>query len=119
MPVARVDLPACTQPYRVKREPAIPEHAARRRNRAGLPEIRRGKGSLNGDGTFIAGETYSGFGAADGLATADLNGNGKLDLPLLAGGGVQVLIGHGDGSFSAPVLYTAGDESADGIGTET
>jgi hypothetical protein len=40
-----------------------------------------------------------------GPVTADLNGDGKLDLATADGSVVSVLVGHGDGTFRAPVDY--------------
>jgi uncharacterized protein (DUF2141 family) len=78
----------------------------------------------NGDGTFqspvdyIAGGTYTGS-----VAVADLNGDGKLDIvvnvscPNSGGcqgngssGGVSVLLGNGDGTFRAAVIYPSGGD---------
>lgn len=65
----------------------------------------------NGDGTFAAGVTISVPGPAVGLAAADLNGGHKIDLlATISGisavaGGVDVLIGNGDGTFLSPVAY--------------
>jgi hypothetical protein len=44
------------------------------------------------------------------VTTADLNGDGKLDLvvPNLHGNNISVLLGNGDGSFQAAVNYAAG-----------
>jgi FG-GAP-like repeat len=70
-----------------------------------------------GDGTFQTVVTYDGgAGAADGLAIADLTGNGKLDAVVaetentVTGAGsysVAVFPGNGDGTFQSPVLYSA------------
>jgi VCBS repeat protein/centrosomal CEP192-like protein len=45
-----------------------------------------------------------------GMATADFNGDGKLDLVVAdnSGNAVSVLLGKGDGTFQAPVNYTVG-----------
>ena len=63
----------------------------------------------NGDGTFQAPrETPSGSLFTPNepemvtIAAADFNGDGKLDIAYL-GGGISVMLGHGDGSFSPPV----------------
>jgi trimeric autotransporter adhesin len=86
-----------------------------------------------GDGTFQQGSTFpiSPSPVSDGggvLATADFNGDGKLDLvaPLYVSGGVQVFLGNGDGTFQAeaqgPIttpIYTnsvaVGDFNGDGV----
>jgi hypothetical protein len=54
-----------------------------------------------GDGTLGAPVTY-GVGVFDGpsIATADMNGDGNLDV-VGAGGGISVLLGEGDGTFFA------------------
>jgi hypothetical protein len=48
---------------------------------------------------------------ADGVVTADLNGDGKLDLAAIYTEGitnnVAVLLGNGDGTFAAATAYTA------------
>jgi VCBS repeat protein len=76
----------------------------------------------NGDGAFQPAKTYAG-GGDRGIAVADLNRDGKLDLVLDAGGNIAVLIGRGDGTFQKPVYYpvttlsyglAAADFNADG-----
>ena len=68
------------------------------------------------DGTFSSGALVvsltSSFGGSH-LVAADFNGDGKLDvattIPYGAGGlpsGFVVLLGHGDGTFQAPVSYS-------------
>ena len=65
----------------------------------------------NGKGTFTAGTTISVPGPAGGLAAADVNGDGNIDLLsaisgiTTAAGSVDVLIGNGDGTFQSPVAY--------------
>jgi hypothetical protein len=64
-----------------------------------------------GDGTFAAAVHY-GSGSTGALATADLDDDGILDIVATTGGGVSVFLGQGsggdgDGTFAAPVGYTA------------
>jgi len=77
----------------------------------------------NGDGTFQPAVTYfSGGWYADGIAVADVNGDGKPDLVVAnctakggdcadqsSGDGVlSVLLGNGDGTFKKAVTYGSG-----------
>ncbi|HEY6290007.1 MAG TPA: FG-GAP-like repeat-containing protein [Terriglobia bacterium] len=66
----------------------------------------------NGDGTFKSPVTYTIGGIGAGIATADLNGDGRLDLVVSIGGSIAVLLGNGDGTFQAPVDYPAGTTSS-------
>src|SRR5260370_16754676 len=90
-----------------------------------------------GDGTFatpITGQVYSqpatgGDVILGTLAAADFNGDGKLDLAVVgdyvSSGGVTILLGNGDGSFTAAgpnldltpdfALIATGDFNWDGI----
>jgi uncharacterized repeat protein (TIGR01451 family) len=43
--------------------------------------------------------------APRGFALADLNGDGKIDIAVATGAALEVLLGAGNGSFSAPVPY--------------
>ena len=69
-----------------------------------------------GNGTFQSAHTYSLGGEAMGIAAADVNGDGKLDIVagLESEGGAPnapavLLLGKGDGTFSDPqTLYPAG-----------
>ncbi|MBA3914295.1 MAG: VCBS repeat-containing protein [Acidobacteriales bacterium] len=56
----------------------------------------------------------------DAIATGDFNRDGAQDIAVVCsqascGGGVQVLLGHGDGTFGPPVSYAAGEEPENGI----
>jgi hypothetical protein len=68
----------------------------------------------NGDGTFQAPGFYPLVGgAAGGIAAADFNGDGKSDLAVYGGTGLNVLLGNGDGTFQPAAVYgSAGDGSS-------
>jgi hypothetical protein len=55
----------------------------------------------NGTGVFTAGETLSGVTTPVALATADLNGDGKLDLVAAGSNGITTFLGQGNGTFLA------------------
>ena len=58
----------------------------------------------NGDGTFQSPVTYTAFSGTGGLAIADLDGNGTLDLAVAATkGGPSILLGNGDGTFQPAI----------------
>jgi hypothetical protein len=65
----------------------------------------------NGDGTFQAAVVYDSGGAgANGLAVADVDGDGKPDLLVAnwVSDAVGVLLGNGDGTFQPAVTYGSG-----------
>jgi trimeric autotransporter adhesin len=53
-----------------------------------------------GDGTFTVGQSMP-F-STQSIATADFNGDGKLDLALSGNAQTTILLGNGDGTFTAP-----------------
>jgi hypothetical protein len=71
---------------------------------------------------------YSGGENGISVAMADVNGDGKLDMivasfcastsnctGLFGPGGVNVLLGNGDGTFQPPVTYSSGGYNADAV----
>jgi len=71
---------------------------------AGLVSILLGKG----DGTFQEARTYASGGTSPTrLTTADLNGDGKLDLAAtdINASFVSILLGNGDGTFAHPLTF--------------
>jgi hypothetical protein len=77
-----------------------------------------------GDGSFQEAVSYSSGGDdSTSVVLRDVNGDGKPDL-LVANdcadsncqsGAVGVLLGNGDGTFQAPVIYGSGGQNADAI----
>lgn len=63
----------------------------------------------NGDGTFQpANVTNVPDGNFDGIALADVNKDGKLDIVASVGPGIVVFLGNGDGTFQNPTAYSGG-----------
>jgi hypothetical protein len=69
-----------------------------------------------GDGNFLAPRTFM-VNAPDGVAVADLDGDGKFDL-IIGGIGVVVMRGNGDGSFQPAEVFAPqlGDVYEVGVG---
>jgi hypothetical protein len=66
-----------------------------------------------GDGTFASAVSFSaGSEIADGgIASADFNGDGILDVVLSSNAGgseLNVVLGNGDGTFQTPIVHTPG-----------
>jgi hypothetical protein len=59
----------------------------------------------DGTGALLAPNTFDTGTYPTSVATADLDGDGHLDLVVMTGPGVGVLLGKGDGTFEAPVYY--------------
>jgi hypothetical protein len=73
----------------------------------------------NGDGTFQPGVAYPALIPVNNggdLITADLNGDGKLDLAVEIPGEVSVFLGNGDGTFQPRVDYPGDPNSFSRIG---
>jgi uncharacterized protein (DUF2141 family) len=59
----------------------------------------------NGDGTFQTTQQVADSSGLTLATTADLNGDGKLDLIAMSTAGISILLGNGDGTFGSPVNY--------------
>jgi hypothetical protein len=66
----------------------------------------------DGTGRLLAENSYSVSLPPYAIATSDLNGDGKLDLVVIAadvsGWSLNVLLGNGDGSFGSPIVVPQG-----------
>ncbi|HET9282329.1 MAG TPA: FG-GAP-like repeat-containing protein [Candidatus Angelobacter sp.] len=71
----------------------------------------------NGDGTFQPQKEYTTNGNAVAIVIADFNGDDHPDIAVAnegpvggAGGGAAVLLNNGNGTFTAPAIYSPGQE---------
>jgi hypothetical protein len=65
----------------------------------------------NGDGTFQPAQSFAAGADPQSVNTADVNGDGVLDLVVTNGadvGGLSALLGNGDGSFRLPITTAVG-----------
>jgi uncharacterized protein (TIGR03437 family) len=67
-----------------------------------------------GDGLFTELKPYAAGIQAVSVASADFNGDNKLDVALAdqSGGNLVIVTGVGDGTFNAPVTYKSGNSTA-------
>ena len=75
----------------------------------------------NGSGGFLPAENITVTAGGVDMAVGDFNNNGTLDVAVAVGVGVSVVLGNGQGSFSAPTFFQesankilAGDFNNDG-----
>jgi hypothetical protein len=71
-----------------------------------------------GDGSLLPGVNYAAGYYMGGVAVADFNGDGKLDIAATyspcCGGQVQILNGNGDGTFTIGSSYPVGNDTCAG-----
>ena len=60
----------------------------------------------NGSGGFTTGGTFTTPSGGVDMAVGDFNNNGTLDVAVALGTGVSILLGDGQGGFSAPTFFS-------------
>ena len=85
----------------------IPDVIIVNNNFTGSVVIYQGKG----DGTFQAPSTFDTGGFPKAITTADVNGDGNLDLivPIQTTASIGILLGNGDGTFGSMTSYSVGN----------
>jgi hypothetical protein len=118
--VALAQMTSAARPYRKAQALSVLPDASRDGHVSGSPvqeKVLATGAMIAGAPLFLPAVTY-GTGAyfASSVATADVNGDGKLDILVVnqcpigscAQGLVSVLLGNGDGTFQSPVSYNSG-----------
>ena len=61
----------------------------------------------NGSGGFTTADTITSTAGGVDMAVGDFNNNGTVDVAVAVGSGVSILLGNGQGAFSAPAFFQA------------
>src|SRR5438034_8431886 len=90
-------------------------------NRDGKTDLAVAAGSVvlllgKGDGTFTPSTVNLENPSAVGIAAADFDRDGFLDLAVVGDRKLTVLLGRGDGTFRAPAVYTNAQSITSALG---